>query len=144
MTKNIVRQLYKDGFSEYEILLCIFLKHFKFLNNYGKYGGYQLKSYSWLAYEQKIIMYSLESRISITFLFTGDSVNIYFEKVLFLVFKDVWRLDDILHSRSIVLPDIKFTMDSLDRSLKTLESIFRNHLRFILEGKEWKEKRNVE
>jgi len=136
--KNIMQFAYKEGYTDYELFIFIFLKHFSFLVGIGKYGGYQLSSYSWIAYERQIEFYSIENKITIVFLIEGEFMEVYFEKNK-LLFKDRWFLKDIIKSKKLnFFMDEKIQMGTIDTVFAGYAEFFKAHLIPILEGKEWK------
>ncbi|MBA3985986.1 MAG: hypothetical protein H0X63_05305 [Flavobacteriales bacterium] len=128
---------YKEGFTDYEILICVFLKHFKFLQSYGNYAGYQLESYSWIAYEQQIKLYSAEYKISIVFFISGENLEVYFERHTFFS-NDRWYFTDVMKSKNITDYPVKFNISTMDSIFTIYASLFKNNAELVLKRQLWK------
>lgn len=134
---GFVTLAYEKGFSDYEILICVFLKHFKFLHSYGSYGGYQLEGYSWHAHEQQIVLYSIEYRISVFFCIVGESIDVYFERRS-LFSKDSWNFTDILRAKNVTNYPTKFSINSMEDIFSEYALLVKKHADLILKRKKWK------
>lgn len=113
------------GLSDYEIYLCLFSKHFKFLKSYGKLEGYFLSHYSWVSRERLIKYSSKEFKKSICFFLEGNDFEVYFTEEKILTQK-VLRLEEFqnIDIKNYKLP-ADFTLEDLEKLLEKYANLIR-------------------
>lgn len=123
--------LKKNGFTEYDILLMIFIKHFKFLSQ-PSYGSYHLSHYSWDAQEIQVKFYSRINNIEIIFFCDMSSKMEIYLVCKHILFDKSYNLNNYINSKDF---DLNLTIDNAEKIIGAAAIFFKSKLSKVLIGK---------